>query len=280
MPTPQQLTALYYDSMREGAFEYSDGPKPHTAEALMARSRALQEGRLRVIAREDEDDQACVGCYAQPPALAGGTLQPLGGGSYQFPRDYTAMPSVPGGFRGTMNDIKDVDRGYFDPGLYKPGDMARPSRPSASLVNGDGQFLDILFDALEVVSTNGTCESDGASCEAGADCKLACVARFVATIISDKPATFPTFTVTGASGLSGNAVPSNISKNGTTNYADYTFEFTKLVPCGVVTKFHLSFVPDSFGGIDIAAAGWTLDIADDDAVWVQLICESCRGSLV
>ena len=46
------LTAKHYDGLRD-ATEHPDDPKPHALDALQARRRAIDEGRLKAPPRDE-----------------------------------------------------------------------------------------------------------------------------------------------------------------------------------------------------------------------------------
>lgn len=50
----EHLTAAYYDAL-EGATEHPDDPKPISTDAIRARKRAVREGRLTAVARDELD---------------------------------------------------------------------------------------------------------------------------------------------------------------------------------------------------------------------------------
>lgn len=282
MVTPAQLTVAFYNALPAGSIEYASGVKPLNADALQARARAIQEGRLRVLADEDLDDEPCVGCTAQRPSIAGGLIDP-NEPTYQAPRDYYGLPLVPGGYRATLDDVKDIDRGFFLPNAYPKGDVDRPTRPRVTMTNADGQVLLLEFESVTIAPESGTCNTSS-GCTAGDDCEFPCSVLFSAQVDSAKPVTFPPITFDGPGTLGSATVsPANVRKNGNTNAADYTYQFTQAVPCGNVLKFHVSFLKlDGLGGINPTATGWTPQATSDrqpGALWLQFVCESCRGQL-
>ena len=70
------LTAKHYDGLRD-ATEHPDDPKPHALDALQARRRAIDEGRLKAPPRDELPPYVVVEHPADPiPPLASQETHP------------------------------------------------------------------------------------------------------------------------------------------------------------------------------------------------------------
>jgi len=297
MVAPRDLTVAFYDSLPVGSIERAQDPKPNNADALMARKRAIRDGRLRVLDTiEQEQSEDCTGCFAEDPLAACALVLPIDG-----------EPPVPPGFGSPAWTSTKADAGgfTFDPGSMPP--IQRDDSPSLFIVEtttspgpgdkpneirrwpgarfeirtGGGGLQSSLYLSLQklrVVTSGGTCVPGADGCEQETPCSF--LVQVTLDARKSGPDAWPdlSFDVPSSGVAAGTRTP-GVNQNGV-DYSTYEFQFAWSVPCGGDAFKFVSFEPFDGGGITVTPTGtWEkeADVGTFAVLWLYMQCFKCLG---
>jgi len=212
-----QKPASHYDRMTNATESQSD-PKPFTDEAIRARRRALDEGRLTIVDNNEPstlEPVECGFCDAAPPRYSNpGQLFPNVGVDLQWdPNTFSWIKTMP-----TTADS-----------------------PGVNFATVAGDFGNLTVVRAEVVQASGSCAVDEAgNCETSAPCEFIVSIKFGLFLSNDPdigispaiPNLLITNPLTGVPNAAITPIAGTAVSTGNTSTCDYLFTDTKSLDCG------------------------------------------------